>query len=341
MKYSFRSDYCELTHPDILLALNAVGNSQFAGYGLDEYSLRAAELIKKKINAPDADVHFISGGTHANLTVISSILRPYEAVIAVETGHIFVHEAGAIEATGHKVCTAPGINGKLQATDIENIVKIHDDEHMVSPRLVYISQSTEIGTTYSKAELAAISEVCKKHELFLFVDGARLAAALNSEACDLTYADVASCCDAFYIGGTKNGALYGEAIVIVNDAVKKDFRINLKQRGALLAKGAVIGIQFEALIKNNLIDEMAKHANLMAKKLGDGIIKAGYELMNEAQTNMLFPVFPSNVAAALHENYEFYDWKETDDNITVRLVTSWATPGSIVDKFLMDLEKAQ
>ena len=338
MKFSFRSDYCELAHPDILKALSAVGNKQFVGYGLDEYSLRASELIREKANALSADIHFIPGGTHANLIVISSILRPFEAVIAPNTGHIFVHEAGAIEATGHKICTAPCVNGKLLAVDIESIVKEHDDEHMVSPRLVYISQSTETGTIYSKAELTEISDVCRKNDLLLFVDGARLGAAMNSHANDLSYADLVELADAFYIGGTKNGALYGEAVVIMNDIMKKDFRVILKQRGAMLSKGAAIGIQFEALFKDGLFDKLAQHANAMASKMADGIQNAGYELMNPVVTNMLLPIFPTKVAEMVAENYGCYEWKKTPDNTILRLVTSWATPESVIDEFIADLE---
>jgi len=338
VKYSFKSDYCELAHPEVLKALINVGNKQFDGYGLDEYSLRAAEMIKKKINAPDADVHFISGGTHANLTVISSILRPYEAVIAPDNGHIFVHEAGAIEATGHKICTAPGVNGKLEATDIEEILITHDDEHMVSPKLVYISQTTETGTVYTKSQLQEISKICRKHNLILFIDGARLNVAMNSYVNDLSYADITNLVDVFYIGGTKNGALYGEAIVITNEAIKKDFRIILKQRGALLSKGAAIAIQFEALLKDDLMDKIAKHANSMATKMAKGITDAGYELLSPVESNMLLPIFPDIIVDKLREKYEFYDWKKTNGNTTVRLLTSWATPESIIDEFITYLK---
>ena len=339
MKYSFRSDYCELAHPEVLEAFCAVGKTQFTGYGLDEFSFRAAEIIKDMTEAPTADVHFICGGTHANLTIISSVLRPHEAVIATDKGHIFVHEAGAIEATGHKICAVKDSRGKLGVVNIENTLKAHDDDQMVSPRLVYISQTTETGTIYSKAELTAIFETCRKNGLYLFIDGARLGTALNSHVSDLTYADIASNADVFYIGGTKNGALFGEAIVVNNDTMKKDFRTILRQRGALVSKGAALGIQFEELLKDGLYDKLAKHANAMALKMADGIIDAGYELMNPVETNMLFPVFPEKVAEALRENYEFYDWEKTHDTITVRLVTSCATPESVVDKFIADLKK--
>jgi len=336
-KYSFRNDYSELAHPQVLQALSAIGSKQFEGYGLDEYSLRAGMLIKKKILDDSADVHFIPGGTHANLIVISAALRPHEAVIAPESGHIFLHEAGAIEATGHKVCVAKGVDGKLRAEDIEAIVAAHDDEHMVSPRLVYISQSTEDGTVYTKAELAAISECCGRNGLYLFIDGARLGAAINSPACDLSYSDIASLADAFYIGGTKNGALFGEAVVICNDGLKRDFRPQIKQKGAMLAKGAAIGAQFEALLNDGLYDELARHANAMAFKLADGIRKKGYGFRYPVETNQIFPVFPAEIAGKLHRLFDFYDWDESGDLTAVRIVTSWATQESIIERFIDDL----
>ena len=328
------NDYSELVHPLILEALSAVGNKQFEGYGLDEYSMRAGELVKSQIMKPSADVHFVGGGTHANLIVISAALRPYEAVIAPESGHIFMHETGAIEATGHKVCTVKGINGKLCVGDIEAVVAAHDDEHMVNPRLVYISQSTEHGTVYTKSELSAISECCKKNKLYLFLDGARLGAAVNSTACDLTYADIASLTDVFYFGGTKNGALFGEAVVICADELKRDFRSHLKQRGAMIAKGAAIGVQFEALLKGGLYDELALHADMMAQKLAAGIRTAGYGFLYPAETNMIFPIFPADVLDRLHQRYEFYDWETSNGMTSVRLVTSWATPESAVEQFI-------
>ena len=339
MKHSFLNDYSELAHPLVLEALSAVGTRQFEGYGLDEYSLRATEHIKTKIRKRSADVHFISGGTHSNLTVISSALRPHEAVIAPGGGHISIHEAGAIEATGHKVCTVTDSDGKLTADDIESVVTEHCDEHMVNPRLVYVSQSTESGTVYKKAELEAISECCRKNRLYLYIDGARLGAAVNSPACDLTYSDIAELADALYFGGTKNGALFGEAIVICNDDLKPDFRTLLKHRGALLAKGAAIGIQFEALLSGGLYDELARHSNSMAQRLANGIAEAGYDFQYPVETNMIFPVFPLKTAEALHQDYAFYDWLKTGDMTSVRLVTSWATAAETGDAFLADLSK--
>ena len=336
-KFSFKNDYSELAHPNVLKALSALGNTQFEGYGLDEYSLRSGELIKAKINKSSADVHLISGGTQANLVVISSVLRPHEAVIACESGHIFVHEAGAIEATGHKICTVKGADGKLSAGDIEKVINTHTDEHMVKPRLVFISQSTEIGSVYKKEELTAISEFCRKSNLYLYLDGARFGAGINSDSCDLTYSDIADLVDVFYIGGTKNGALFGEAIVICRDELKPDFRYFLKQQGALIAKGAAIGTQFEALFENCLYDELAKHANNMALKLANGIKTLGYGFLSEPETNQIFPIFPSETVKELHNLYGFYDWQQIGDMTAVRLVTSWATPESIVDEFLFDL----
>ena len=339
MKHNFQSDYCELAHPEVLNAFSAIGNTQFEGYGLDEFSMRAAELVRKLIDRPCADVHFVAGGTMANLVFISSVLRPHEAVISPVTGHIFVHETGSIEATGHKICTVSGRNGKLCADEVKAVLIEHCDEHMVKPKLVYISLSTENGTVYTKAELAELSAFCKGNNLYLFMDGARLGAAVNSPACDLSYSDIADMVDAFYIGGTKNGALFGEALVICNDALKEDFRFLIKQRGAMLAKGAAVGIQFEALLKDGLYDVLATHTFTMAKKLADGIQAAGYSLLFPQETNLFVPVLPKPLALKLRESYGFHDWKDLGDMLAIRLVTSWATPEKMVDEFLEDLKK--
>ena len=338
MKYSFKNDYSEIAHPEILKALSSVGNKQFEGYGLDEYSTGAAMLIQKKLKAPFADVHFISGGTHANLTVISSVLRPHEAVIAPKSGHISVHEAGAIEATGHKICVRDGNNGKLSVADIESVLSEHaGDEHMVKPRLVYISLSTECGTVYTKAELAAVTHFCRTNNLYLYIDGARLGAAVNSPACDLKYSDIANMADVFFIGGTKNGALFGEAIVICNENLKADFRYFLKQRGALLAKGAAIGVQFMTLFTDDLYDKLAIHANILAKKLANGIKESGYKLLYPVETNILIPVFPVDVVEKLQQTYGFYEWQRFGDSTAVRLLTSWAATENKIDEFLAEL----
>ena len=340
MKYSFKNDYSEMAHPKVIEALSAVGSSQFEGYGLDRHSAKAAKTIKAVFSAPGADVHFISGGTHANLVVISSALRPHEAVIAPESGHIFVHETGAIEATGHKICSRKGHNGKLQVVDIESVLAEHPgDEHMVKPGLVYISLSSECGTVYSKAELSTISDFCRSNGLYLYIDGARLGAAVNSPVCDLAYSDLVDLTDAFFIGGTKNGAIYGEAIVINNDDLKEDFRYFLKQRGALLAKTAAIGVQFNALFTDGLYDQLAVHSNTMAKKLADGIKSLGYDFLFPVETNLIIPVFPDMVAEKLHKLYGFHDWQKLEDKTAVRMLTSWATAESIVDEFIADLRE--
>ncbi|MDR2570911.1 MAG: aminotransferase class V-fold PLP-dependent enzyme [Oscillospiraceae bacterium] len=337
--YSFKNDYSEMAHPQVLDALSAVGNRQFEGYGLDEYCAAAASLLQKKLKAPNADIHFIPGGTHANLVVLSAALRPHEAVIASKSGHISVHETGAIEATGHKICVRDGCNGKLSVSDIESVLLEHGgDEHMVKPRLVYISLSTECGTVYTKAELVAISHFCRDNSLLLYIDGARLGVALNSRVCDFSYCDIAEFADAFFIGGTKNGALFGEAIVICSDELKRDFRFLLKQRGALLSKGAAIGVQFKALFTDGLYDELAGYSNSMAKRLADGIAGLGYEFLFPVQTNIIVPIFPVAVAHALRSSYAFYDWQSLDgDMVAVRLVTSWATPDAVVDGFVAAL----
>ena len=343
VKYSFMSDYSELVHPQVLSKLASIGNAQFDGYGLDGFSEVAKKLIKEKIGNPEADVHLVSGGTQANVIVLSSILRPYEAVISCDTAHIFVHETGAVEATGHKICTAKGVDGKLSVEEIDEVLKFHIDEHMVKPKVVFVSLSTEVGSVYSKEELTAISEYCRAHDLYLYLDGARLGAGLASPACELTYADIARLTDVFYIGGTKNGMLFGEAIVICNKRLQEDFRYHIKQKGGLLAKGASLGVQFMAMLEKNeagedLYDQLAKRAYEMAMKLAKGMKDLGYGFLSEPETNQIFPIFPVSVAEKLHECYGFYDWaKVGEGRIAVRLVTSWATPEEKVDEFLKDL----
>ncbi|MCL2222032.1 MAG: aminotransferase class V-fold PLP-dependent enzyme [Oscillospiraceae bacterium] len=337
-KYSFKNDYSEMAHPLILEALASVKTAQFEGYGLCSHCEEAAGLIRKKLGAPDADIHFISGGTLSNLTVISSALRPHEAVISAETGHIFVHETGAIEATGHKVCTRAGYDGKLSASDIKSVIEEHCDEHMVKPRLVYISHSTEGGTVYTKAELTAISEKCKENGLYLYIDGARLGTAMNSSACDLEYRDIAKFADVIFIGGTKLGALFGEAVAIFNDELKQDFRFLMKQRGALLAKSAAMGVQFKTLFADGLYDRLARHSIDMAAYMADGMKALGYDLLFPAQTNFVVPLLPCAVSDKLCELYDFHEWKRLEKDVAVRLVISWATQQKAIDEFLEDLK---
>lgn len=335
--YSFRNDYSEGAHPRILQALSDTNLEQTCGYGMDPRCHAAADLIRRLCEAPDAAVHFTVGGTQTNLLVIASLLRPYEAVIAAHTGHVNVHETGAIEATGHKVCTAYAPDGKLTPELVESVVNGHSSEHMVLPRLVYISDTTEIGTIYTKAELQALRSCCDKHGLFLFLDGARLGSALTAEGNDLTLPDLAALTDAFYIGGTKNGLLFGEALVM--RAPNEHFRWHMKQRGAVLAKGRLLGVQFQALLEDGLYLDLARHANEMAFRLRDGVAALGYSFPVASPSNQQFPVLPNSVVEALQaKGYEFEIDRAVDaDHTCVRFVTSWATPESAIDAFLKDL----
>jgi threonine aldolase len=336
--YSFKNDYSEGAHPNILKALADTNLIQEDGYSLDSFSSQARELIKTRINAPNSDVHFVSGGTQANLIVISSVLKPHQSVIAATTAHIAVHEAGAIEATGHKICTVPTSDGKLTVDHIQSILNEHTDEHMVQPKLVFISNSTEVGSIYTKSELQKISDYCRKNDLILYLDGARLGSALSSKASDLTIEDITQLVDIYYIGGTKNGALLGEAIVINRDDLKEDFRFYLKQKGALLAKGRLIGIQFLELFKDDLFFQLANHANQMASEIAEAIKQAGYEFLAAPVSNQVFPVLPNQVIEKLSQKYGFYVWQKIDDNQSaIRLVTSWATPQEVVAQFIQDL----
>lgn len=341
-KYSFKDDYSEGAHSNILNALIESNLIQQSGYGEDEYSKNAAEIIRKKLQNSDADIHFVSGGTQANLIALTVALKPYESIISANSGHINTHEAGAIESAGHKINAIKTSDGKITAGEIESILKEHIDEHMVKPKMVFISNSTEVGTTYNKQELEKISEYCKAHNLFLYLDGARLGSALTSSRNDLSLADIAALTDAFYIGGTKNGALLGEAIVIVNNNLKSNFRTYLKQRGALLAKGRILGLQFMELFKNDLFFNLAEHANNMALKLVQGIKNQGYEFLTDSFTNQIFPIFPSIIIDELNSKYDFYIWEKFEGNQSaIRLVTSWATKEEAVENFLEDLRNAK
>ena len=333
-KYSFKNDYSELIAPEILQALSAASNKQLTPYGEDEYSIRAGELIRDKIKNPRAGVYFVGSGTQANLVVISTLLRPIEAAIAPDSGHVSLFETGAIEATGHKVCTVKHQDGKLTAKDVENVVIAHYDEHMVIPKLVYISQSTEHGTIYKKAELEQISRYCCENGLYLFVDGARLASAMCSSVCDMTYSEFAALVDAFVMGGTKNGMLFGDAIVICKEELNCNFRYYIKQRGAMFSKGAAIGVQFEAMMKDGLYDKFAQKANKTAAILAGGIKALGYEFLYPFETNQVFPILPVKTIEKLQQKYEFYEWEKLGDKSAARLIASWATPPEKAEEFL-------
>ena len=337
--YSFTNDYSEGAHPKILEAMMKENLNQQTGYGLDTHCIHAAELIKKEIGRDDVDVHFLVGGTQTNLLVISAALRPYQAVISTHTGHINVHETGAIEATGHKVLAMESPDGKLSPALVQKALDAHTDEHMVQPKLVYISNSTETGTQYTKAELEALHHICRQNQLYLFMDGARMGSALTSEVNDLTLADITSLVDVFYIGGTKNAALFGEALIICAEALKPDFRFMIKQRGAMLAKGWLLGIQFEELFQNNLFFETAAHANEMTSRLRKALIDHGYTFASNSTTNQLFPILPDPLVEQLSKTFTFnIDSKPDATHTVIRLVTSWATTPESVEAFIKALD---
>lgn len=340
----FENDYAEGAHPKILQQLVATNEEQSPGYGMDEHSEKARAYIKKAITDEQADIHFLVGGTQTNTTVIASILRPHQGVIAATTGHIAVHETGAIEATGHKVLTFPSDDGKLTAAQVKACIEEHwqdsTHEHMVQPGIVYISHPTENGTTYSKAELTALSDVCREYGLPLFLDGARLGYGLVAQDSDLSLAEIAKLCDVFYIGGTKMGALFGEAVVIVNPAYQKDFRYMIKQRGGLLAKGRLLGIQFETLFEDQLYMDISHHAVDMAMLIRQAFIDKGFDLRYDSKTNQQFPILPNSLLATLGEKYSFSIWEAFDDYHTVvRFCTSWATKKENVDRLIEDIQQ--
>ncbi len=340
----FNNDYSEGAHPKILEKLIQTNDEQTAGYGEDEYCHQAAGLIRKLCCNENADVHFIVGGTQTNLIVISAALRPHQCVLSASSGHISVHETGAIEATGHKVIALPDTDGKINAEQIEQtwLDHIHDEsfEHITQPRLVYISNPTEYGTIYSKKELSEISRVCRKYGLYLYMDGARLGYGLCAKGNDLDLPFIAECCDVFYIGGTKIGALFGEAVVIGNEELKKDFRYIIKQRGAMLAKGRLLGLQFIALFEDNLYFEISEHVVALAEKVRDIFAENGYPFLYPSPTNQQFPILPDAVLPALKEKYAFSTWQKFDaDHTVVRFCTSWATKEESVAALREDIRR--
>ncbi|MBX3049680.1 MAG: aminotransferase class V-fold PLP-dependent enzyme [Anaerolineales bacterium] len=340
MKHMFFNDYSEGAHPRILQRLGTTNLQQMTGYGEDEVSLEAQKRIQNAIGSSDAAVHFVSGGTQANLLCLASMLKPYESVIAPVTGHINVHEAGAVEATGHRIEAIPTPDGKLRPDRLEPLIVRHADEHMTKPKVVFLSHSTEVGTIYSKQELEALSRFCHSHGLYLYLDGARLGSALTAPQADLTLGHIAQLTDMFYIGGTKNGALLGEAIVINNPALQPEFRRHIKQRGGLLAKGRSIGVQFLELFSDELYFDLARHANQMAHQLAAGIQALGFSFLTPPASNQIFPILPDALIKRVQADYGFYLWEpQADGHSAVRLVTSWATPEKAVDQFLVDLKQ--
>lgn len=338
MQY-FDSDYMEGTHPLILQRLMETNLEKTPGYGGDHYCESAKKKILKACNCPNAEVYFLVGGTQTNATVIKALLRTYEGVLAPETGHISVHEAGAIEAGGHKVLTLPQESGKISAESVENyIVTFNKDAnraHMVKPGMVYISHPTEYGSLYSREELERLSAVCKKYHIPLFLDGARLGYGLMAKDNDLTLETIAANCDVFYIGGTKVGALFGEAVVITKPHLIDNFFTIIKQQGALLAKGRLLGIQFDTLFSDNLYFDISKHAIDMAEKLKNGLKEKGYQFYFDSPTNQQFIVLDNKKMEQLAQTVTFSFWETLDeDHTVVRFATSWATEESDIYKLL-------
>lgn len=342
----FDSDYIEGAHPNIIEALAKSNFEQHIGYGCDEYCEQARNTIRRHCNDNSLGVQFLVGGTQANVTVIDALLHSYQGVISADSGHINVHETGAPEATGHKVIALPSEDGRLTAKQIAECYNDHwndqSHEHTVQPGMVYLSCPAENGLLYSKAELTEISEFCHSHGLYLFVDGARLGYGLQSDACDFTLADLARLCDVFYIGGTKVGALLGEAVVFKGEEMHRSFRYAIKQHGGMLAKGRLLGIQFEELLKGGedcLYFKLARHADILAAKIRNAFENKGIPMWIPSQTNMQFPILTKEQQQAIMQKYVPEFWCKYDDtHDVVRFCTSWATREEAVNELCKDIE---
>lgn len=346
MRYNFMNDYNELGHERILEAIGRVNRGQDNSYGLDTHCERARELIRARLGGAESDVQFLVGGTQTNLTIIAASVKPYQGVICAESGHINTHETGAIEATGHKVLALPTANGKITAQQVEAYTAAHyadvNAEHIVQPGMVYLSQPTEVGTIYLKDELEAIRRVCDRFGMPLYIDGARLGNSFAAAGADLFLPELARLSSAFSIGGTKMGALFGEALVINDPALNKDFRYHIKQRGGMLAKGRLLGIQFETLFTGGLYDEIGRHAVTQAQRIADGVRVRGYALFADSPTNQVFPILPKTLLTTLSQDFGYAFWQEFDrENDVVRFCTSWATPPEMVDELLERIPKKQ
>lgn len=337
----FRSDYSLGAHPKVMEALMETNMEHTDGYAEDRFSFETADMIREMIGRPDAHIHFLVGGTPTNTITIAAALRPYEGAISAASGHIYVHETGSVEATGHRVFAAPTEDGKLRPADIEKIMLLHEDEHTVIPKLVYITHPTENGGVYTKAELKALRECCDKHGLYLYMDGARLGTALTWPGNDVTLKDLPELTDAFYIGGTKIGTLFGEALVILNDDINDHFRYMVKRSCALLAKGRLIAIQLKALLEggeNSLYYQLSRHENQLAIKLAKGVQEKGYKLWIPHQTNQVFVIVDNDKIAQLEKDFFFYTWAPYDETSSViRLVISWGSTEADVDAILAAL----
>lgn len=340
----FQCDYNEGAHPKLMERLMQTNMEQTPGYGEDVYCAHAADKIRKVCEDESLAVHFMVGGTQTNMTVIGAALRPHQGVLCANTGHINVHETGAVESCGHKVLALPSDDGKITAKQVESAFEEHikngSREHMVKPGMVYISSPTELGTIYSKTELADLYDVCKKYGLYLFLDGARLGYGMAAPDNDLTFGDIAKYTDVFYIGGTKVGALFGEAVVISNEALKDDFRYFIKQNGGMLAKGRLLGLQFDTLFTDNLYIDIASHAIGLAEKIRNVFRKKGYDFICPNHTNQIFVVMPDSHLDILREKFGFeYDHRMDETHSVVRFCTSWATKDESVDALLEAVEE--
>ena len=332
MKYSFRNDYSSICHKKVLEKLIECQNEQNIGYGEDTHTANAKKMIQDKIKNKSA-VYFLIGGTQTNMTVISHILKPYEAVIACETGHINVHETGAIEGRGHKVLTVKGVDGKLTPELVLEVLNKHSDYHMVKPKMIYISNTTEIGSIYKLDELKALYKCAKANNLYLFLDGARLASALA--ASDIDYPDYAKYTDVFYIGGTKNGAYIGEAVVINNLDLADEFQYSIKHSGAMLAKGFVASIPYEVLMEGNLYKEIGKQENDCANYLTKELKALGYKFFSNSPTNQIFVIVSNELKEYIAKEYDFEAWEKISDNeVAIRFVTSFTTTLDICKEFI-------
>ena len=340
----FNNDYSEGCHPKILEKLQQTNLVQTPGYGVDEYCRQAANHIRRHCGSDELDVHFLVGGTQANLTVIDAALRPHQGALCAVSGHINVHETGAVEATGHKVLALPSDDGKITAQQVHDYVTAHrndpDGEHTVQPKLVYISHPTELGTLYSLAELTALADTCHALGLYLFMDGARLGYGLAARGSDVTLPDVARLCDVFYIGGTKVGALFGEAVVFSNRSLGEDFRYAIKQHGGMLAKGRLLGVQFGVLFEDNLYFQAGAYADRLADQIRQKLEELGCPMLVEGVTNQLFPILPDAVLADLAKEFSFVTMDKIDEeHHAVRFCTSWATRQENVDKLCEALNR--
>ena len=333
MKHKFTNDYSSLCHPKILETLSNMKEEQNVAYGLDRHSLQAEAYIKDVFESPSGQVYFLAGGTMTNLLFISHALKDYEAVIALETGHINVHETGAVEGTGHKIITVKGKDGKIYPEDIKNVLKTYRDEHMVKPRMVYISDSTEIGTIYTRKELVALYELCQENDLYFYIDGARLGSALTSKYNDVEPGLLGKICDAFYVGGAKNGLLLGEALVINNPELQAGFRYQIKNKGAMISKGYLIGAEFEEAFKDGLYFDIAKATNEMTDYLKEGLTKLKINML-DSPTNQVFATFNKEDASKLIREYGLELWEDKGDELVVRFVVSFTTKKSDVDELI-------